>query len=274
MSELEITITPDKYSNNLLKDLWQYRDLFYFLAWRDILVRYKQTVLGIVWCLIRPLSTMVVLTIVFGKIAGLPSGDIPYTILVFTAMLPWQLFSNIFTKASNSLISNVSLVSRVYFPRLIIPATSVMVSLVDFTISFCMLIVLMLLHDITPDWKIIFLPFFLFIAVLTSLGAGFFISAMNVKYRDFMHIVPFVIQFGLFISPVGYSSSVVTENWRLLYSMNPMVGVIDGFRWILLGENIGIYWPGFITSIFLSVSVFTGGLMFFMANERNFADTI
>lgn len=274
MSDFEIILTPDDYSGNLKKELWQYRDLFYFLAQRDILVRYKQTVVGIAWCLIRPLMTMVVFTIVFGKLAGLPSGDAPYPVMVFTALLPWQFFSSTFTKASNSLIANVSLVSKVYFPRLIIPATSIMVGLVDFAISFCMLIILMLIYGIFPDWKIIFLPFLLLIAILTSLGAGFFISALNVKYRDFGHVVPMIVQFGLFISPVAYSSSIVPDNWRLLYSLNPMVGVIDGFRWVLLGENVSIYWLGFVISIFLSLALFAGGLRFFMANERYFADTI
>jgi len=274
MSKFEIIITPELSSKHLLRELWQYKGLFYFLAWRDILVRYKQTLLGIIWCLIRPLATMVVFTIVFGKLAGLPSGDVPYAVMVFTAMLPWQFFSSIFTKSSNSLISNATLVSKVYFPRVIIPATTVVVGLIDFAISFCMLIVLMMMYGMAPDWKIIFLPFFLLIAVLTSLGAGFFISAMNVKFRDFMHLAPFIVQFGLYISPVGYSSSIVPDSWRLLYSINPMVGVIDGFRWALLGENIEIYWPGFVISVLLSIIIFIGGFKFFMANERYFADTI
>ena len=274
MSEFEIILTPEEYSGNLRKELWQYRDLFYYLARRDILVRYKQTVVGIAWCLIRPLMTMVVFTIVFGKLAGLPSGDSPYPVMVFSALLPWQFFSGCLTKSSNSLVANVSLVSKVYFPRLIIPATSIVVGLIDFSISFCMLLILMLAYGILPDWKIIFLPFLLIIAILTSLGAGFYISALNVRFRDFGHVVPLIVQFGLFISPVAYSSSIVPDKWRLLYSLNPMVGVIDGFRWVLLGKNVAIYWPGFVISIFLSLALFVGGVKFFMANERDFADTI
>lgn len=274
MSKFEITLTPESYSGSLLKELWQYRDLFYFLAQRDVLVRYKQTVVGIAWCLIRPLMNMIVFTVIFGKLAGLPSENSPYPVMVFTALLPWQFFSSSLTRASNSLIANVSLVSKVYFPRVIIPTTSIIVGLVDFAISFCVLIILMLVYGIFPDWKCILLPFLLLIAILTSLGAGFFISALNVKFRDFGHLVPLIVQFGLFISPVAYSSSIVPEKWRLLYSLNPMVGVIDGFRWTLLGENVNIYWPGFMISIVLSIAIFTGGLKFFMSNERYFADTI
>ncbi len=274
MSEIDIILTPEASTGSLRKDLWQYRELFFFLAWRDILVRYKQTVVGIAWSVLRPLLTMVVFTVVFGRLAGLPSGDTPYAVMVFSAMLPWQFFSGIFTKASNSLIANVSLVSKVYFPRLIIPATSVLVGLVDFAISFCVLLILMVIYGVAPDLKILLLPFLLIIAILTSLGAGFFISALNVKYRDFMHMVPFLVQLGLFVSPVAYSSSIVPEGWRLVYSLNPMVGVIDGFRWVLLGEGVGLYWPGFILSIVLSVVLFVCGLKYFMVQEREFADLI
>jgi len=274
MSEFDIILTPDEYSENLGKELWRYRDLFYYLARRDILVRYKQTVVGVAWCLIRPIMSMIVFTIVFGRLAGLPSGDSPYPVMVFSALLPWQFFSGVLTRSSNSLVANVSLVSKVYFPRLIIPATSVVVGLVDFAISFCMLLLIMSAYGIFPDWKIVFLPLLLFISILTSLGIGFYISALNVKFRDFGHVVPLIVQFGLFISPVAYSSSIVPDKWRLLYSMNPMVGVIDGFRWVLLGKNVAIYWPGFVFSIFLSMVLFVGGVKFFMANERYFADTI
>lgn len=222
----------------------------------------------------RPLMTMVVFTIVFGRLAGLPSGDMPYAVMVFAAMLPWQFFSSTFQRAGNSLVSNSPLVSKVYFPRLIIPCTSAVVGLVDFLISFGMLLLLMMFFGISPDWKIIFLPGLLGIVVLTSLGAGFFVSALNVKYRDFSHLVPFIIQFGLFISPVGYNSSIVPDTWRFLYSLNPMAGVIDGFRWIVSGDSSGMFWPGFVFSILLAAGLFGGGIRFFMRSERYFADVI
>jgi len=273
-SQQELIIEAGRTEGQYWKDIWHYRELFYFLAWRDILVRYKQTVIGIAWSLIRPLLTMVVFTIIFGKLAKLPSGGVPYPILVFAAMLPWQFFSNSLSESSNSLIANSNLLSKIYFPRIIMPASSVIVGLVDFLISFVILAFLMIWYKFIPDWRIVTLPFFLMLALFASLGFGLWIAALNVKYRDFRYIIPFIVQFGLYISPVGFSSSIVPGNWRLLYSINPMVGVIDGFRWALLGQNIQIYWPGFLLSIGLTFLVFLYGLRYFRMTERTFADVI
>lgn len=274
MPQHEIVIEPKKSSGAFLKELWAYRELFYFLAWRDILVRYKQTVIGIAWSVLRPLLTMIVFTIIFGKIAKLPSGDVPYPILVFAAMLPWQFFSNTVSESSNSLISNANMITKVYFPRIIIPTTSMIVSLVDFCISFAILLVLMVWYSFYPGWRVLVLPGLLGLAVLTSLGVGYFIAAMNVKYRDFRYVVPFIVQFGLYISPVGFSSDVVPEGWRMLYSINPMVGVIDGFRWALLGSEVQLYWPGFAMSVGLALLLFFFGTRFFIRAEKEFADVI
>ncbi|MCP4413684.1 MAG: ABC transporter permease [Gammaproteobacteria bacterium] len=274
MSKFELIIEPNKTIKNFWKELWQYRDLFYFLAWRDVLVRYKQTVIGIAWSVLRPLLTMIVFTIIFGKIAKLPSDDIPYPLLVFAAMIPWQFFSNTFSEASNSLINNTQLISKVYFPRIIIPTTAMVVSLIDFAISFAILMILMFWYGVMPDIKIILLPLLLLMAIFTSLGAGYIISALNVKYRDFRYVIPFIVQFGLYISPVGFSSNLVPEKWRIIYSLNPMVGVIDGFRWGLLGNDISIYWPGFLLSIAISIFLLLFGIMYFNKTEREFADII
>lgn len=256
------------------RDLWRFRELFYFLAWRDILVRYKQTAVGVLWALIRPFLTMVVFTLVFGKLAKLPSDGAPYPILVFVAMLPWQFFSSAFTEAGNSLIANANMISKVYFPRLVIPTSAVIVSLVDFLISGVILVVLMLWYQFVPDWRILTLPFFILVAFAAAIGAGLWIAALNVKYRDFRYIIPFVVQFGLYISPVGFSSSIIPEGWRLLYSLNPMVGVIDGFRWAILGGNAQLYWPGFILSLFLVISMLISGIYYFRKTETSFADVI
>jgi lipopolysaccharide transport system permease protein len=256
------------------KDIWLYRELFYFLAWRDILVRYKQTVIGIAWSIIRPLLTMIVFTVVFGKLAKFPSTGVPYPILVYAAMLPWQFFANSLSESSNSLITNSSILTKVYFPRLIVPISTIVVCLLDFLISFSILIVLMVGYKFMPSWKIITLPIFLLLALLVALGVGLWLSALNVKYRDFRYIIPFIVQFGLYISPVGFSSSIVPEKWRLLYSINPMVGVIDGFRWAILGGETRIYWPGFIVSLALIFLILALGLHYFRKTERSFADVI
>ena len=272
--DTEIVIEAGRTESQYWRDLWSYRELFFFLAWRDILVRYKQTAIGVLWAILRPLLTMIVLTIVFGKWAKMPSGGVPYPILVFAAMLPWQLFANSFAGASNSLIINSNLISKIYFPRLIIPASSVMVSLVDFFISAAILMGLMVWYDFWPTWRLFSLPFLILIAGSASLGTGLWISALNVKYRDFRYIVPFIVQFGLYISPVGFSSSVVPDKWRLLYSLNPMVGVIDGFRWAILGKAGLIYVPGFILSLGLVLVLLASGLKYFRSTERSFADII
>lgn len=255
-------------------DLWRYRELFYFLAWRDILVRYKQTVIGIAWALIRPFLTMIVFSVVFGKLANLPSDGAPYPILVFAAMLPWQFFANSLSESSNSLISNANLISKVYFPRLVVPTSAVVVSFVDFMISGMILLGLMAWYNFVPSWRILTLPVFIGIAFMAAMGAGLWLCALNVKYRDFRYIVPFIVQFGLYISPVGFSSSIVPERWRLLYSMNPMVGVIDGFRWAILGGESQIYWPGFLLSLSLVLLILVTGIQYFRKMERTFADVI
>jgi lipopolysaccharide transport system permease protein len=255
-------------------DLWRYRELFYFLAWRDILVRYKQTFIGVAWALIRPFLTMVVFTVVFGQFAKLPSGGVPYPILIFAAMLPWQLFASALTECSTSLLTNSNLISKVYFPRLIVPSSSVIVCFVDFLIAGMILLGLMAFYNFVPAWRILTLPVFILIALCASLGAGFWFAALNVQYRDFRYIVPFIVQIGFFISPVGYSSSVVPEKWRLLYALNPMVGVIDGFRWAILGGDATLYLPGFLLSLGLVILVFFSGIWYFRKMERTFADVI
>lgn len=271
----ELIIEAGKTEHHYWRDLWNYRELFYFLAWRDILVRYKQTIIGIAWAVIRPLLTMIVFTIVFGKIAKLPSeGGAPYPIMVFAAMLPWQFFANSFSEAGNSLITNASMVSKVYFPRLIIPASTIIVSLVDLIISAVILAAMMVWYGYFPDARIIFLPLFVILTFFVAMGAGLWIAALNVKYRDFRYVIPFIVQFGLFISPVGFSSTVVPEEWRLIYSLNPMVGVIDGFRWAILGGESQLYWPGFLLSICIVFCVLVTGIIYFRKTERRFADVI
>jgi lipopolysaccharide transport system permease protein len=269
----DLIIEPNRTASAFLKELIRYRELFYFLAWRDILVRYKQTVIGIAWSVIRPFLTMLVFSAVFGRLAKLPNEGVPYPILVFSAMLPWQYFANAMQESANSLITESRLISKIYFPRLIVPASSVIVSAVDFLISLVLLGILMLWYGFVPSANIVLMPFFFLLATLTALGIGFWLSALNVKYRDFRYIVPFMVQFGLYVSPVGFSSSVVPERWRLLYSLNPMVGVIDGFRWCVQGTG-SLYLPGFVISIAASVILFWSGVKFFRRTERFFADFI
>ena len=271
----QLVIEAGRTERQYWRDIWRYRELFYFLAWRDILVRYKQTVIGMAWALIRPFLTMVVFTVVFGKIAKLPTeGDAPYPILVFAAMLPWQFFANSLAECSNSLITNANLISKVYFPRLIVPTSAVVVSFVDFMISGMILVGLMAWYDFVPSWRIVTLPLFIAIAFAASTGAGLWLASLNVQYRDFRYIVPFIVQFGLYISPVGFSSGVVPEKWRLLYSLNPMVGVIDGFRWAILGGESHLYLPGFLLSLGLVLVFFITGIKYFRKMERTFADVI
>lgn len=256
------------------RDIWRFRELLFFLAWRDILVRYKQTVIGVTWSLIRPLLTMIVFTIVFGKLAGLPSNGVPYPILVFAALLPWQFFANSLSDSSNSLLSNAGMISKVYFPRLIVPASSIVVSIVDFLITFLLMLGLMVWFQVAPTWRLLLLPAFLLLALATALGAGLWLAALNIKFRDFRYIVPFIIQFGLYVSPVGFSSDLVPERWRLLYSLNPMVAVIDGFRWAIIGGEMQIYWPGFIVSCLLIALILFTGILYFRKTEKTFADVI
>ena len=270
----ELIIEAGRTERQYWRDLYRYRELFYFLSWRDLLVRYKQTVIGIAWSVIRPFLTMVVFTIVFGKLAKLPSEGTPYPILVFSAVLPWQVFANALSEASNSLINNANLISKIYFPRLIIPASSVITSFVDFLISGGILILLVVWYQFLPGWRILTLPLFIGIAFSASMGCGLWLTALNVRYRDFRYIVPFIVQFGLFISPVGFSSSIVPGKWRLLYSLNPMVGVIDGFRWAIIGGETMLYWPGFLLSVSLVVILLVTGIRYFRKTEKTFADII
>ena len=275
MNNRELVIEAGRSESQYWRDLWKYRELFYFLAWRDILVRYKQTAIGLAWALIRPFLTMVVFTIVFGNLAKLPTPiGVPYPILVFAAMLPWQFFSGAMSECSNSLIANSNLISKVYFPRLIVPTSAVIVSFVDFMISGMILLGLMAWYNFMPDWRILTLPLFILIAFAAAIGVGLWLAALNVEYRDFRYIVPFVVQFGLYISPVGFSSNVVPEQWRLIYSLNPMVSVIDGFRWAILRGSATIYLPGFALSLGLVLLLFVSGIWYFRRMERTFADVI
>jgi lipopolysaccharide transport system permease protein len=272
--KFELVIEANKSKLHYWKDIWAYRELFYFLAWKDILVRYKQTVIGVAWSVIRPFLTMLILTIVFGRVAHLSSDGVPYAIMVFAAMLPWQYFSTSFFEASNSLVANANLLTKVYFPRLIIPSTAIVVSLIDFMISLGIMALLMVYYQFVPSWHIVALPLFLLLATITSLGAGFFISSLNVQYRDFRYIIPFVVQFGLYISPVGFSSERIPGAWRLLYSINPMVGVIDGFRWSILGGAQKLYLPSIIIAIAFSLVLLFIGIRTFRKMERIFADVV
>lgn len=269
-----LVIEAGRTERHYWRDLWRYRELLFFLAWRDILVRYKQTTIGLAWALLRPLITMLVFTLVFSKLAKLPSQGVPYPILVFAALLPWQFFSNALSGAGESLISNAGMISKVYFPRLVIPASAVIVSFVDFLISGIILIGLMIWYDFAPTLRVLALPLFVFIAFAGAMGAGLWIAALNVKYRDFRVIVPFIVQFGLYLSPVGFSSAIVPEQWRFLYSINPMVGIIDGFRWAIQGGNSPLYVPGLLLSLTLVTVVFVTGIIYFRRTEKTFADVI
>lgn len=271
----EIIIEPGRTEKNYWRDLWRYRELFLILAWRDVAVRYKQTIIGVAWALLRPFLTMVVFTVIFGRLAGLPSeGSAPYALMVFAAMLPWSLFATSLGDASNSLISNANLISKVYFPRLIVPTATVVTAFVDFLISFAILVGMMVYYQFLPSWNILLLPVFILLALMASLGPGLWITALNVKYRDFRYVIPFVVQFGLYVSPVGFSSSIIPEQWRLLYSLNPMVGVIDGFRWCILGGESPIYLPGFLLSLGVVAFFLWLGITRFRKMEKTFADII
>lgn len=270
----ELLIEPNSPVLHYWRDVWRYRELFWFLVWRDILVRYKQTVIGVAWSIIRPLVTMLAFTVVFGLLAKLPSDGVPYPLLVFAAMLPWNFFSNALSESSSSLISNSNLLTKVYFPRIIVPVSSIIASMIDFAISLVIMAGIMLWYGYLPDWRIVTLPLFLLLALLPVAGAGLLLSALNVKYRDFRYVVPFILQFGLYVSPVGFASSIVPEKWRLLYALNPMVGVIDGFRWALLNGTIEPYWQGLVLSTFLSLTLLVTGFWFFRKTERILADVI
>jgi homopolymeric O-antigen transport system permease protein len=273
-SSEETVIAAGRTGRRYLQDLWEYRELFLFLAWRDVLVRYKQTVVGVAWALIRPLLTMLVLSLVFGKFGKMPSGDAPYPLLVFCGILPWQFFATALSESGNSLVANTGLISKVYFPRLLIPAGTLITALVDFLISLLFLGVLMVWYGWVPPGTIALLPLFALLACVASFGVGVWVSALTVEYRDFRFIVPFIVQFGLYLSPVGFTSSVVPERYRLLYSLNPMVGVIDGFRWSILGGGYALYWPGLAISVVGGSFLLIAGIWYFRRTETTFADVI
>jgi len=280
MSSRRIVIEPVTVNKNYWRDIWDYRGLFYFLAWRDILVRYKQTAIGILWSIIRPLLTVFVMWFIGWLFnSAVPTG-VPRILLVCTATLPWQFFSSSFSEASNSLVSNSNLLTKVYFPRLIVPASTVIVCLIDFLISFAILIVIMFYYNYIPDYKMLLLPVFLLLALITSMGTGLYIASLNVKYRDFRYIIPFVVQFGLYLSPIAFSSNSIYDSQKIpqilkfIYSMNPMVGVIDGFRWCILRGDTHLYIPGFIVSVVISILFLIIGVLYFRKMEKSFADVI
>jgi lipopolysaccharide transport system permease protein len=275
----KIIIEPGLTEKNYWRDLFRYRELFYILAWRDISARYKQTVVGAAWAILQPFLTMIIMTVIFGRVAGLPSeGDAPYAIMVSAGLLPWQFFSTALSSSSQSLVSNANLITKVYFPRLIIPSSTVVVAFVDFLVAFVVLAGLMLWYQFAPDWRILTLPLFITIAFFAALGPGLFIAALNVRYRDFRYVIPFLVQFGLYVSPVGFSSTVIHQKIGdvgfLIYSINPMVGVIDGFRWAILRQVVPPYWPGFVLSMLSTMTFLFIGVWFFRKTERSFADII
>ena len=270
-----LVIQPGLAERQYWRDVWAYRELFAILAWRDVAVRYKQTVIGVLWAVIRPFLATVVFTVIFGRLARLPSeGNAPYPIMVLAGMLPWFLMTAILTDASNSLITNTSLVGKVYFPRIIIPSATAVVALVDLAINFALLAGVMAWFGYAPPWRAVLLPFFVALAVIVSLGPALLITALNVKYRDFRYVVPFIVQLGLYVSPVGFSSSVVPGEWRLWYGLNPAVGAIDGFRWCLLGGDARLYLPGLLVSVGVAGAFLWVGVSYFRRTERTFADVI
>jgi lipopolysaccharide transport system permease protein len=276
---LEVFIEPGRAERNYWKDLWRYRELFYILSWRDLKVRYKQTVIGVVWSVLRPLLTMAIFTFVFGRIADFkPPEGVKYAVLVFAGLLPWQFFAAGLTEASNSLIGNERLISKVYFPRMIIPAASVITSLVDFFISLVLMFGLMIWFRNVPSVNLVFLPLFVVMAFFASFGVGLWLTALNVKYRDFKHVVPFLVQIGLYLSPVGFTSDkasvIIPEKIRFLYYLNPMAGVIDGFRWCFFGDKTPIYWPGMFLSLGIIILFLLIGIRTFRKMEKSFADLI
>jgi lipopolysaccharide transport system permease protein len=274
-NDWDLILEAGRTSKQYWRDLWQFRELFLILSWRDISVRYKQTIIGILWALLRPVLAMVVFTVVFGKLAKLPSeGDAPYALMVYSALLPWQFFASALIQSSSSLVSNTQLISKVYFPRLIIPASAIIVGIIDFFISFLILLALMVYYQYPPTWNMLMVPGFLMVAFLTAFGVGLYITSLNVKFRDFRYVIPFIVQFGLYISPVGFSSSIVPEKYRLLYSLNPMVGVIDGFRWAILGGSSAPDWAGFGLSLLTMLFFLWLGIHTFRKMEKTFADMI
>jgi len=273
--ERVLVLEAGRAERHYWRDLWTYRELFAILTWRDLAVRYKQTAIGVAWAVIRPVLTMLIFTVMFSRIAKLPSdGHAPYPVMVFAGMLAWFLFSTVLSEASASLVTNANLIGKVYFPRLIVPSATIGVALVDFAVTFVLLLVMMVYYGFFPDWRIALLPCFVVLAIVASLGPALYMTALNVKYRDFRYVIPFILQFGLYVSPVGFSSAVVPEKWRLLYSLNPVVGVIDGFRWCLLRGQSHVYLPGVYMSLFVSTAFLALGIRYFRKTERTFADLL
>ena len=271
----EIILEPGRAEKNYWHDLWRFRELFYFLAWRDILIRYKQTVIGIAWAVVRPFLTMVILTVLFSRVAKLTStGSAPYALLVMGGMLPWQFFSTSLSGSSESVVGNANLVSKIYFPRLIVPASAVITSFVDFLITLVLMALMMVWYRFLPDWRLLLLPLFAALSFACAIGVGLWLAALTVKYRDVRYVIPFIVQFGLYVSPVGFSSSVVPAKWRLLYSLNPVVGIIDGFRWSLLRGQSPLWWPSIVASVLLTSLFCASGVWYFRRTEKGFADII
>ncbi|MBK7946181.1 MAG: ABC transporter permease [Flavobacteriales bacterium] len=280
MSKHRIVLEPGSADRHYWRDLWTYRGLFGFLAWRDILVRYKQTAIGIAWSVLRPLLTLGTMAFLGWLFESQVPGDVPRLLLVAAATLPWTFFSTAFSEASNSLISNSNLLTKVYFPRMIVPASTIIVCLIDFVIALALVLALMVIYRFVPDARLLLLPAFLLLALVAALGSGLLIAALNVKYRDFRYIVPFIVQFGLYVSPVAFTSSDIRDSARIpdavkwLYELNPMVGVIDGFRWCLLGGRTELHAQGFLLSGAVSVLLLLIGILYFRKTERGFADVI
>jgi homopolymeric O-antigen transport system permease protein len=275
----ETVIAPNRSAGNYWRDLWRYRELFLILAWRDVAVRYKQTVAGAAWAIVQPVLSMIIMTVIFGRVAGLPSqAGAPYAVMVFAAMLPWQFFANALTSTSQSIVANGGLISKVYFPRMIIPASSIVVSLIDLAVASSILAMMMVWFQFWPTWRLLAVPLFVVLAVVAAFGPGLILTALTVKYRDFRFIIPFIVHFGLYVSPVAYSAAVVREKigegWFLIYSLNPLVGVIEGFRWAILGGSPTVWLPGLVASLALSIILFAVGVVYFRKVERVFADIV
>ena len=268
-----LVIQAGQADQHYWRDLWRYRELLGFLAWRDIKVRYKQAVLGITWSVIQPAVQTVLLTFVFSKLAKMPDGGVPYPMLVLAGLLPWQLFSSAFGGASNSLVGNAHLISKIYFPRLIVPLSALAVALVDLLILLVIALPVTLLYGVMPTWRLLLLPVFIFLGLFTALGAGLWITALTVKYRDFRFITPFLLQIGLFVTPIGYRTDFL-PNWRDLLALNPLTGVVNGFRWCLLGGGMDFYASGLVMSLLISAVLLGTGLWYFRSTERQFADVI
>jgi len=270
----EMVITAKPAMHHYWLELWQFRELLLLLGWRDLIIRYKQTAIGVAWAVLRPIMTMVVFTLVFGKLANMPSKDTPYPLLVFAGMLPWMFFATTFNDVGNSIVSNGHIISKVYFPRIIIPLSALLTGLVDFALSTGVYFMIALYYGYMPGWQIVFLPCFVLLLCLIVLGCSLWVSALNVTYRDFRYVVPFVVQFGAYVSPVGFASSVVPERWQLLYAINPMVGVIDGFRWCLLGAAHEPRWESVGMAALFALIILIPGIRFFRRAENDFADAI